>query len=63
MPWPVGYPKNMTAAERVERARKAALARTTIDHHINALTGKTLTDEQRRRLADLLLTNVHGAGA
>jgi hypothetical protein len=43
MPWPTGVPKNMTPAERVER-------------HITALVGKTLTDEQRVRLAQLVGT-------
>jgi hypothetical protein len=62
MPWPRGVPKNMTPSERVERARNAALARTTIDHHINALTGKTLTDEQRHRLTELLRVGTEGAG-
>lgn len=54
MAWPSGVPKNMTPQQRVERARHAALARTTIEHHINALTGKLLNDEHRARLADLL---------
>ena len=58
MAWPSGIPKNMTPAERVERARKAALARTTVDHHIRMLAGKTLTDEQRDRLAELLRVEV-----
>jgi hypothetical protein len=60
-PWPVGVPKNMTPQQRVERARKAALSRTTADHHIAALTGKTLTDEQRARLTDLLDQRQGGA--
>lgn len=62
-PWPVGVPKNMTPDERTERARKAALARTTPDHHIAALTGKPLTAEQRARLADLLHPGVTDGGA
>lgn len=55
MTWPTGVPKNMTAAERVERARRAALARTTADHHIAALAKLALTTEQRLRLAALLV--------
>jgi len=55
MPWPRGVPKTMTPAERVERARKAALTRTTAEYHIAALAGRTLTNEQRRQLADVLL--------
>lgn len=57
MAWPVGVPKNMTTAQRVERARRAALARTTVDHHIRSLVGKPLTTEQRARLAELVLTH------
>lgn len=55
MGWPVGVPKNMTPQQRVERARKAARARTTADHHINALTNASLTPEQRQQLAKLLV--------
>jgi uncharacterized membrane protein len=62
MPWPRGVPKNMTPAQRVDRARKAALARTTTEHHIAALAGRTLTDEQRQRLADLLRSDAQPEG-
>jgi hypothetical protein len=51
----------MTAQQRVERGRNAALARTTIDHHIRMLTGKTLTAEQRLLLSDLLSPTDAGA--
>ena len=56
MPWPVGVSKTLTPEQRSERARKAALARTTVDAHIKALvdTFPPLTDEQQRRLAELL---------
>jgi hypothetical protein len=52
--WPTGIPKTLTPAQRVERARTAALARTTIDHHLKALVGKPLTIDQRRLLASVL---------
>lgn len=55
--WPSGVPKNLTPQQRRERARNAALARTTVDHHINALIGKVLTAEQRARVADLLIAD------
>lgn len=55
MPWPVGIPKTLTPEQRVERARKAALSRTTTEHHISALLGRPLTTEQRQQLADVLL--------
>ena len=51
MPWPVGYPKNMTAEERVQRAKHAAAVRASADGLIKALSKKDLTDEQRARLA------------
>jgi hypothetical protein len=54
MPWPSGVPKNMTPQQRVERARKAAHARASTDGLIKALSKKTLTAEQRARLAKLL---------
>jgi hypothetical protein len=54
MPWPVGIPKTLNDEQRTERARKAALARTTTDHHIKSLIGKPLTIEQKTRLAGLL---------
>lgn len=63
MSWPTGVPKNMTPAQRVERARNAALARTTVQHHIQALVGKPLTDEQRQLLAALLDPATGEAGA
>jgi hypothetical protein len=63
MPWPVGVPKNMTQQQRTDRARNAALSRTTVDHHIKALAGKPLTDEQRARLAELLSSDVKAVSA
>ena len=57
MAWPPGYPKNMTAEQRVERARIAARARASSDGLIKALSKKTLTDEQRQRLAELVRTS------
>ena len=47
----------MTAEQRVERARNAANARASVDGLIRALARKTLTDEQRARLAELVLTH------
>lgn len=43
-------------AFRHERARKAARARTSIDHYVRAIVDRApeLTDEQRARLAALL---------
>jgi len=55
MPWPVGIPRTLNAEQRTDRARKAALARTTPEHHIAALSRLTLTIEQRTQLAALLL--------
>lgn len=55
--WPaVGHSKNLSPEQRVERARKAALARTTTDAHVRALVDKAppLTQEQREALALLL---------
>lgn len=54
MPWPPGIPKNMTAEQRVERARHAAAVRASADGLIAALAKKTLTAEQRARLAEVL---------
>lgn len=50
---------------RRERARKAALARTTVDAHIRALVDAAppLTDEQRNRLAALLAPGTGEASA
>jgi hypothetical protein len=56
MAWPTGIPKNLTAAERVERARNAAQFRASADGLIKALSRKTLTVDQRQRLAQLLTT-------
>jgi hypothetical protein len=53
--WPSGVPKNMTAAERVERAKKAAAYRASAEGLIKALSKKPLTIEQRTQLAALLL--------
>ena len=53
MAWPSGIPKNMTPAERVERAQIAARSRASTDGLIKALSKKQLTEEQRRRLAEL----------
>lgn len=58
MPWPVGIPKNMTAEQRVERGRNAAQFRASADGLIASLSKKTLTPEQRQRLADLLATTI-----
>lgn len=64
MPWPVGIPRTLDAEQRTERARKAALARTTPDHHIAALARATLTEEQRAKLVELVLnTDATAAGA
>lgn len=47
---------SLTPAQRTERARKAALARTSLDAHIDAIVAKApdLKPEHRARLATLL---------
>ena len=55
MPWPVGIPRTLNAEQRSERARHASLARTTTDYFISHLANRTLTEEQRRRLADVVI--------
>lgn len=54
MAWPRGISKTLSPEQRVERARKAALARTTVDFHINALAGKRLALQQRERLREIM---------
>lgn len=61
MPWPPGYSMTLTPAQREERARHAALARTTTEHHIKMLGKQTLTDEQRAQLAAILLRDIAAA--
>jgi hypothetical protein len=51
----------MTAQQRVDRARHAALSRTTVEHHLKALAGEELTDEQCDALAALLRNARAGA--
>jgi len=63
MSWPVGIPKTLNAEQRVERARKAALARASVDGLIKSLSAKTLTIEQKARLAGLLYDNTDTEGA
>lgn len=53
MGWPSGIPRNMTPAQRVERARNAAQARASVDGLIKSLKKKPLTAEQRAELAAL----------
>ena len=55
MGWPVGIPKTLNPEQRSERARNAAKARTTPEHHIRELGKVTLTAEQRAELARLAL--------
>jgi hypothetical protein len=61
-----GISLTLNAEQRRQRARKAALARTTVDAHIKALVDKAppLSEEQQRRLAELLRpsdsTDCHG---
>jgi hypothetical protein len=45
----------LSPAQRIERARKAAQARTTLDAHINAVVAKApeLSDAQRAKLRAL----------
>lgn len=50
---------HLTPEQRTARARKAALARTSVDHHIAALAGKPLTQVQRSNLIALLLVATH----
>jgi hypothetical protein len=47
---------SLSPERRTERARRAALARTSVDHYIKALVDRApeLTAEQRDRLALLL---------
>ena len=56
MSWPSGYPKNMTAEQRIERGKNAARARASTDGLIKALTKKPdpLTAEQCQRLVDVI---------
>jgi hypothetical protein len=51
----VAASKNLDPEQRIKRARFAALARTTIEHHIEALARHPLTIEHRRLLANLLV--------
>lgn len=57
--------ETLTDEQRTERARNAALARTTPDAHIRALAdaAPTLTAEQRDKLATLLRTAPTSGGA
>jgi hypothetical protein len=57
-PWPTGVSKTLGPEQRSERARNAALARTTPEHHIHALARQTLTAEQRAQLAELITGEV-----
>lgn len=50
---PVAASTTLTPQQRTERARKAALARTSLDTYVNAVVAKApeLTPAQRDRLA------------
>jgi hypothetical protein len=63
MPWPTGIPRTLNAEQRAERARRAALARTSPDYFIAKLAAMRLTKEQRGRLAELILTGDAEDGA
>ena len=63
MSWPTGIPKNMTPEQRRDRARNAAHFRASADGLIQSLSRKTLNEEQRARLAELLQSNAEGGGA
>lgn len=56
MSWPVGVTRTLNAEQRTERARQAALSRTSPDYFIRQLSKATLTAEQRRELAELLFS-------
>ncbi len=62
MPGRRGISLTLTDEQRSQRARKAALARTTPDAHIKALVDSAppLTNEQKTLLARLLVS--HGDG-